>query len=115
MAFSLPFANRPITSVGLPEYQAVIDSQAHLSKSHQQKIQQLISQLCKQAILMEYLHVNYAGFLELDGYENKSYTPFSDQEILTLFSAASDPIWGETVRVILILIFTGWRPEELFL
>lgn len=112
--FLSSLAERPVASVGLPEYQAVIDSQSHLSKSHQQKIQQLISQLCKQGILMGYLHVNYSCFLELDGYENRPYIPFSDKEIRTLFTAAEDPDWGETVRVILILIFTGWRPEELF-
>lgn len=112
--FLSPFADFPITSLGLPEYQSIMDSQAHLSKSHQQKIQQLISHICKQATLMGYLHINYASFLELDGYESKPYIPFSDQEIRILFSAVSDPTWGETARVILILIFTGWRPEELF-
>lgn len=51
----------------------------------------------------------------LDGYRNKSRLVFSDREIARLFSyiKANGKLTLDA-RVVMILIFTGLRPEDLF-
>lgn len=106
----------PFVALTINDYQACIDQHADLSKSSQQKIQQLISQLFKRAILLGLCSTNLAPYLELPGRESVSCDAFSYEEIKCLQDCAHDPLhpWRETAMTILILIFTGWRPEELF-
>lgn len=113
--FLFPPSNREMSSITLEDYQEIIDSQRHLSRSHQEKIQQLISQLCKRAMLSGLIHINYAEYLELDGKSSTPYQAFTMRELQLLMDCAySGDEHSETARIILILCFTGWRPEELF-
>lgn len=106
----------PFVALTITDYQACIDQHADLSKSSQQKIQQLISQLFKRAILLGLCTTNLAAYLELPGRESVSCDAFSYEDIKCLQDCANNPLhpWHETAMTILILIFTGWRPEELF-
>lgn len=110
-----PLKHKSVYEINLDDFQSIIDGEAHLSQSHQEKVQQLISQLCQQITLYDRLYPNYAKFLVLDGYASESYIPFTDAEIVLLMETAKAcNQLGETARTILILIFTGWRPNELF-
>ena len=111
-----PLANRPASSITLEEYQFVMDSIAEKSYSKQQKLRQLISQLAQYAEICRLDVVNYAPFLILDGYRSKSRLIFSDEEIKRLFfysQAAQGPYW-EDAQIVMVLMLTGLRPEELF-
>lgn len=110
-----PYENRRISTLTLEDLQEIFDSQSQRSKSHQEKIRVLINQLYQFAILFGYVKVNLAPYLILTGYNKNDYTPLTLEEIETLFkhSKRTDEI-GRTVRIILILVFTGWRPDELF-
>lgn len=61
-------ADKPVVSLTLEDYQAVMDSIAEYSFSKQQKLRQLISQLCQYAQIRKIDTSNYAPFLILDGY-----------------------------------------------
>ncbi len=106
----------PFPALTINDYQSCIDRHANLSKSSQQKIQQLISQLCKRAILLGLCTTNIAPYLELPGRGSVACDPFSYEEIQRLQNCANNSShpWRETAMIILILIFSGWRPEELF-
>lgn len=107
---------KPVISITLDDYQVVMDSIAYKSCALQQKLRQLISQLCQYAALCKIDQSNYAPFLILDGYKSKSRVIFSDSEITRLISFAQTNFdrAGLDARIVLILIFTGLRPEELF-
>lgn len=110
-----PYENLPVTSITLEDYQAAMDSLATQSQSLQQKLRALIGQLCKFAIVRKIDQSNYSPFLVLDGYKSMSRAIFSDQEIARLFMyIKTGGKYATAARVILILIFTGLRPEELF-
>lgn len=111
-------ADAPFSTLGLNDFQRVIDAHAHQSKSQQQKIQQLISQLCKYGMLLGCCKLNYAPYLALDGRQSEEYNLFQPQHIAKLIEFADSPHsqdWErDTAQIILILVFSGWRPEELF-
>ena len=109
------YGDRQLSSITLDELQHLLDTLSGKSKSLQEKVQALIGQLYQFAMLFDYVHINYAPYLILNGYKKNEYTPLTYDEIKLLFKHAhrTDRI-GQTSRIILILIFTGWRPEELF-
>lgn len=106
----------PVASLTLEDYQDVMDSISDYSLSKQQKLRQLISQLCQYAEIRKIDERNYAPFLVLDGYHSKSRVIFSDEEIARLYFYAQDSNnkYWDTAQIVLLLIFTGLRPEELF-
>ena len=79
------------------------------SRSVCEKVKSLASQLCKFAMKEDLINKNYADFLELPPQEESETTPFTDEEVKVLLKNDSD----DTVKIILILIYTGWRPSEL--
>jgi integrase len=111
-------SDRLISDIDLDTYQAVLDEMAQdgLSLSTQQKVQQLIGQLCKLAKAEGLIAVNPAPELILDGWKSRTTLPFEDQHIRKLMICAEDAgsRWQQAARVTLCLIFTGYRPEELF-
>lgn len=109
------YSDRQLSSLTLDELQNLMDTLSGKSKSLQEKVQTLIGQLYQFAMLFGYVKINYAPYLILNGRKKNEYTPLVADEIHLLFQHAKqkDKI-GITSRIILILIFTGWRPEELF-
>ena len=108
--------NVAIEDILVSDYQKVLDEIADKSKSLQNKLVLLIGQLCKYAIDVHRLRaVEPTRYLILDGKASKSREIYSDEEIARLFWYANlDEALSPTARVVLILIFTGARPEELF-
>lgn len=108
--------NRPVVSLNLEDYQGVMDSIADSSYSRQQKLRLLIGCLCKYAQVRRIATPNYATHLILDGYRSKGRLIFSDEEIKRLFfysQSAQGPYW-EDAQIVMVLMLTGLRPEELF-
>lgn len=109
-------AERPAVSLTLEDFQAVMDSTADCSYSKQQKLRLLIGSLCRYAQICRINLPDYAGFLILDGYRSKGHLIFSDEEIKRLFfysQSAQGPYW-EDAQIVMVLMLTGLRPEELF-
>lgn len=75
-----------------------------------EKIRNLASQLCKYAMQQDLINKNYAQFLVLPKQEAKEKEIFTDKEIEILFKNSHD----RDVRIILTLIYTGFRIDELF-
>lgn len=115
--FLLPLAAKPIQNIVFEDYQAVLDEMAvnDYSRSAQEKVQQLISQLNKLAMQDGLIYRNIAPDLALEGKEAKESLPFEDRHIpLLLECARSGGKYQEAARITLCLIFTGFRPEEFF-
>jgi len=107
--------DKPVTAITLDDYQQVMDSLSDRSLSLQKKLRSLISQLCGYASIRKIEQTNYAPYLILDGKRQKSREIFSDEEISRLFSYANaHERYASDAEIVLILIFTGLRPEELF-
>lgn len=67
-------------------------------------------QLCKFAMQEDLINKNYAEFLKLPPMQDPDIQPFSDKDIKILLKNDTD----DTVKIILILIYTGFRPTEFF-
>lgn len=93
-------------------FQSVVDDAVsrHKSRSTCEKIKQLCSQLCKRAMQDDLINKNYAQFVRLPKAEKREKEKFSQSEIDLLF-ANSD---NETAKIILTLIYSGMRINELF-
>ena len=81
------------------------------SRSTVKKIQTLYSQLCQYAMRKDILDRNYADFLVLPRQEPVQRDTFTEDEILRLRADAD--AGDETSMIILILIYTGYRINEL--
>lgn len=82
-----------------------------------EKVKQLCSQLCKYAMRDDIINKNYAQFVQLPKSEAKEKQIFSMDEIVQLMYVASNASASEdcqTARIILTLIYSGLRINELF-
>lgn len=102
----------PMREIRAPHFQQVIDAAARegLSYSSCDKIRQLASQLCQNAMQDDILNKNYAEFIVMPRQEKKKKDIFTQEEIDLLFAHDDDP----SVRIILCLIYTGFRLSEFF-
>lgn len=98
------------------DYQAAMDKLTRKSRSLQNKLLLLIGQLCNYATEVHRMEVvKPSSYLVLDGIESKSREIFSDEEISRLFFYANqNEKFSCTAREVLLLVFTGLRPEEFF-
>lgn len=107
--------DRPIQSLTPEDYQEAMDSLSGRSKSLQSKLRILIGQLEGYAARRGHPCGGCAKELYLDGKRPKDREIFSDEEISRLFRyAQSGGKYDRDAWIVLILIFTGFRPEELF-
>lgn len=111
-----PLQDRDIRTLGLADYQNAMDELRCYSLSLQQKLRQLISSLSNYAINIKKIEItNYAPYLILEGKRGESREIFSDEEILRLFFyAQKNEKWSRDAKIVLVLVFTGLRPNELF-
>ena len=102
---------RRMRSIRAEDYQKIIDAMAErgLSRSVMEKIKQLAGQLSKWAMREEIIEVNYAQFIILPKAQKREKEIFTDAEIKKLKANSDD----DTVKLILILIYTGMRIGEL--
>lgn len=81
-----------------------------LSRSGKEKIKQLASQLCKQAMQEELINRNYGEYIKLDQEIKKEKNIFSREDIQKLFAADDQ----QSAQIILVLLYSGMRINELF-
>lgn len=106
-----PISNIKVRDLRTTHFQKCIDSCAEkFSRAQCEKIRQLASQLCKKAMEYDLLNKNYAQFLTLPKNAVKGRQTFTKEEIELLKQHDDD----NRARIILTLIYTGFRPNELF-
>lgn len=91
---------------------------AEVSPNVQASIKLLFSQLYKYALRYDLVQRNFAAEVRIEPIkETEKRRPFTDEEILLLWEYAKDkhPRIGadECVRLVLVGIYSGWRPSEL--
>lgn len=92
-------------------FQACIDEASELyGRAVCEKIKSLAMQICKYAMQEDLINKNYAQFVQLPASTKPDTNPFTDDEIKILLINDSDKI----CRIILCMIFTGFRPTEFF-
>lgn len=115
-----PIQGRKMRELKANDFQKIIDKamvkqrkegegDKPLSRAGKEKIKQLCSQLCQQAMQDDIINKNYALFVALDKEEKQEKEVFTSDDIEKLFICESN-----TARVILTLIYTGFRINELF-
>lgn len=108
-----PLAPRKMRSIRTEDVQAIVDGEAAKgrSRSSLEKIRMLYSQLCQYAMKKDIIDRNYAEYLVLPRQKTVVRDVFTEDEIRRLKEDAA--AGGETSMVILILIYTGYRINEL--
>lgn len=110
------YKNYYIQDISLDDLQLLLDEMEGYSLSAQKKVKVLISQLYKYAEVRGFISNNLTKGILLNGKERCETLPFTFYHIKKLKECAEDKTnkhWL-TARVVLILIFTGYRPNELF-
>ena len=107
-----PLAGRKIRELRAGDYQAIITVMvdAGMSDSSCQKVRHLISQLNQYAMQNEIINRNYGDFLVISAPKAAEKDKFSAEEIKLLWDHALD----ERAQIVLTLIYTGFRINELF-
>lgn len=109
--YFLPIKSMKMRDIKTSHLQQCVDLGAEkYSRPICEKIRSLASQLCKFAMQEDLINKNYAQFLKLPPMQESETEPFSDDEIKILLENDND----DTVKIILILIYTGFRPSEFF-
>lgn len=94
------------------DYQALIDKMDSDGKSLSsiEKLRQLLSQMSKWAVREEIASNDFGRFVKMPKREKKEKNTFSEEDILKLWNNVEN----ETVKIVLILLYTGVRIGELF-
>lgn len=106
-----PLYDRKMRSIHAEDYQAIIDKLIAAGRSHSttNKIKELCSQLSKWAMREDIIDKNYAQFIKLQKEEKNEKEIFTTDEIQILHENDED----DTVKLILIMIYSGLRIGEL--
>lgn len=106
------FYDNKIDTLKTRHFQKVVAQMASVgySRSSIEKVRTLISQLCKYALKNDWIDKNYGSFLTLPKKKRGTRDRFSDDELAVLWQHTD----LRTVRIILILAYTGLRANELF-
>lgn len=109
-----PLENRKFKDIKAVDVQEVIDHAVEQKKKRAtcEKIRSLYSQLCQYAMSIDLITQNYAKFLKLPSIDKKEKEIFTPEEIGRFKVAASE---SDTAKIVMILIYTGMRINELFL
>lgn len=106
-----PIWNMPMQDIRLAHIQAIFDAYKHLGRSSHETILKAVSGVYKEAIKNDIVTKNYASMITLPPLVKSTiHKPFTDKEIATLWQHTDDKL----VKVLLIYIYTGLRPVELY-
>lgn len=106
-------ASVPVTNINKDTFQVPINS-AHdsgLKRESLAKIRNLSSLLCKEAMGLGLMAVNYGQLVQLPRHDSTAIKPFSMRDIQLLWDASD--AGDKDAGTVLILIYTGMRPGEL--
>lgn len=108
-----PIANMKFRDVKKAEYKAVISAMEDkgLSRATCDKVKQLCNFLSKWALSEDVIDKSYADFIELPKTTKTAKAIFTSEDIKVLKKYAH--LYADA-RIVLILIYTGYREDELF-
>ncbi len=106
-------ANIRVSCINKETFQRPIDtlSSEGLKRGTLAKIRNLASLLCKEAMGLGIMTVNYAQLVQLPRDDTSHPTPFSSSELRIIWDAADTG--NKDAMTVLMLCYTGMRPSEL--
>lgn len=106
------YYNTNIDTLKTRHYQKIVNKMIAegYSRSSIEKVRTIISQLCKYSMKNDWINKNYGNFLTLPRKKKGTRDRFSDEELTVLWEHTDI----RTVRIILVLAYTGLRANELF-
>ncbi len=108
-AYCEPLYEMPIAAIRTAQMQDIVDF-ADVGTSTRARIQSMLKLIFRFAMKNDYIKKNYAEFLKRPTVETqKERVPFSANELLHLWTLSED----HYAKILLIMIYTGWRPSEL--
>lgn len=103
--------NIPFINIKTMAFQKVIDD-CPRGVSTKKGIRSVCSQLAKFALANDIIIKNYVQFVEMpEEVASEIHKPFTEEEMAILWQHTEDP----NIRIVLILVYTGMRPQELTL
>lgn len=110
-----PLHNVPLPEIDVDDLQDLIDT-CPPSASARQKVRVLLSQLSKYAISRDLLQISLCAGLDFSGKKAQARPIFSLEQIKVLQTCGKNKTYKywQDARILLCLIFTGLRPNELF-
>lgn len=106
-----PIWNMPMQKIRLVHLQGVMDSIKHLSRSSHESLLKAINGVFKVAIKNDVIIKNYASMVTLPPVEQSNmHKPFTEEELAILWQNTDKKL----VKILLIYIYTGLRPIELY-
>lgn len=109
-----PYASKRMYKLTKLEFQAAVDAMAQrgLKRETMAKVRNLSSLLCKEAMGMGIITVNYGALVQLPKQDSKEQMPFSNAELKLLWDTAKA---GDPAAMHVVLdCYTGMRPGEMF-
>lgn len=106
-------ATVPVSNITRDTFQVPIDDMRNLGMKRESmaKAKNLASLLCKEAMGMGLITVNYGQLVQLPKTDTEPAKPFSSAQIKLLWDAADSN--DKDAMTVLVLIYTGMRPGEL--
>ena len=103
----------PMTQVNKDTFQIPVDKMEEkgLKRETMAKVRNLASLLCKEAMGLGLINVNYGQLIQLPQNDTESAKPFSTSDLKRIWSAADNG--SKDAKAVLILVYTGMRPNEM--
>lgn len=108
-----PCANTPIHSINKETFQMPIDELARhgLKRETLAKVRNLCSLLCKEAMGLGLMTVNYGQLVQLPKADKSTILPFSSAELKLIWSKSDSG--DKRAMAVLLMCYTGMRPGEM--
>lgn len=103
----------PVSEICKDTFQVSIDKMLHagLKRETMAKVRNLASLLCKEAMGLGLLSVNYGQLVQLPKNDTKAAKPFSRDDLKQIWTASDDG--NMDAQTVLLMVYTGMRPGEL--
>lgn len=110
-SYCKPLYDIRIADIKTPHMQDIVDN-ADVGVTTRARIQSLFRLMFKYAMKYDYIKKDYAEYVKRPKVEvEKERLPFSNEEMKRLWDLSDN----HTAQIVLIMIYTGWRPTELSL
>jgi len=111
--YLLQCASVPVSEINKDTFQTPIDEMrdGNLKRETMAKARNLASLLCKEAMGMGLITVNYGQLVQLPKTDTEPAKPFASSQIKLLWEASD--MGDKDEMTVLVLIYTGMRPGEL--
>lgn len=109
----VPYADIHVVSINKEIFQKSVDAMKTkgLKRETIAKVRNLSSLLCKEAMGLGLISVNYGQLVQLPRSDSAAAQPFSSSELKALWQSSDSG--NKTAMIVLILVYTGMRPGEL--